>query len=271
MAGRPRGAHQNLEDLMGEVGEYGTRSVGAFGDASDGGAVSGRGRPGGSRWSSFGAGLAALTSIIALVFSGYSFYETVLKRAELRIYTPPLIYLYRQDFRDVFAIPVTISNDGAQRGTILSFDLEVTHLETQKTMLFQNLHFGASPKGDVRLFTPVTVQGRSTFTDVILFHALKTGAFFETTGGVKLPLRLKLSMNLDRHDDWTEAWYRTEAPKPIVFDMTANYIQGFRDMESGRPTRLHDARWTGGEAAADTSAPPKPAERPADGAAGAAK
>ncbi|HEY7551677.1 MAG TPA: hypothetical protein VH913_19435, partial [Hyphomicrobiaceae bacterium] len=88
------------------------------------------------------AAVAILTSVVALLFSGYSFYETVVKQPELRIYRPPLIYMYRQAFRDVFAIPVTISNDGARRGTVLSFDLEVTHRETGKTMKFQNLEFG---------------------------------------------------------------------------------------------------------------------------------
>lgn len=188
-----------------------------------------------------GSGLATLVSIVALVFSSYSFYETVLKQAELRVYVPPLIYMYRQDFRDVFAIPLTISNDGAQRGTVLSFDLAVTHRETGKTQRFQNLHFGSSPKGDVRLFTPVTVAGGSASTDVVLFHALETGSFVDTTGGVILPLRLKLTMNIDT----SGAWFAPRQPAPVTFDMTADYIASHNHMESGRPTRLHDARWTG--------------------------
>ena len=187
----------------------------------------------------FSAGLATLVSVIALAFSGFSFYETVLKQANLRVYQPPLIHMYREGYRDVLAIPVTISNDGAQRGTVLSFDLTVTNLDTNESKSFQNLHFGASPKGETRLFNPITIPGRSSFSDVVLFHALETGAFVETTGGVRLPLRLTLKMNLDD----TGEWYGPTAPEPIVFDMTANYVAGFREMESGRPTRLHDERW----------------------------
>ena len=71
------------------------------------------------------AGVAIVTSCVALVVSGYSLYATVLKRPVLGIYQPPLIYMYRQGSHDVFAIPITVSNDGAQRGTVLSFDLEV--------------------------------------------------------------------------------------------------------------------------------------------------
>ncbi|MGI9406122.1 MAG: hypothetical protein ACR2O4_07110, partial [Hyphomicrobiaceae bacterium] len=185
-------------------------------------------------------GLATLASIVALLFSGFSFYETVLKQAKLRFYNPPLIYMYRQGYRDVFAIPITISNDGAQRGTILSFDLEMTHLKTSESKAFQNLHFGASPKDEKRLFTPITVPGRSSFSDVVLFHALETGSFVETTGGVELPVRVTLKMNIDTSGEWLAP----KPPAPVTFDMTAAYIAGMRDMESGRPTQLHDARWT---------------------------
>ena len=189
-----------------------------------------------------GARLATLVSVLALVFSGYSFYETVLKQASLRIYQPPLIHMFRQGFRDVLAIPITISNDGARRGTVLSFDLQVTHLKTNKSVRFQNLHFGSSPKADIKLFNPITVPGRSSYTGVVLFHALETGAFTETTGGVELPLRFELKMNVDQSGDWIDAVMPVTS-KPIAFNMKANYIQGFRAMEGGKPTWLLDERW----------------------------
>ncbi len=241
MAGPGRNATRDFQALMGDMNDYATTA------ADDLDRVGRRKAPleRGSRLSDVGAGLATLVSIVALVFSGYSFYETVLKQAELRIYPPPLIYLYRQDFRDVFAIPLTISNDGAQRGTVLSFDLEVAHRKTGKTQRFQNLHFGSSPKSDIKLFTPVTVAGGSAATNVVLFHALETGSLVgETTGGVELPLKLTLKMNVNSSGDWLAP----KQPAPVTFDMTATYIAGFRDMESGRPTQLHDARWTAGKA-----------------------
>src|SRR5215510_12268393 len=138
-----------------------------------------------------GAWSTLLSSIIALVFSVFSLYETVIKQADLRVYQPPLIYMYRENFRDVFAIPITLSNVGTQHGTVLSFDLEVTQPETVKAMKFQSLRFGESPRRNSRLFTPITVAGRSSFTEVVLFYALARGAFVETTGGAKLPLRFK--------------------------------------------------------------------------------
>jgi hypothetical protein len=184
-------------------------------------------------------GIAIVTSSVALLFSGYSFYETVLKQPELRVYQPPMIYMYREGFRDVFAIPITLSNDGARRGTVLSFDLEATHRETGKTMKFQNLKFGESPRAGARLYTPMTVAGRSSATEVVLFYAIATGSFVQTTGGVKLPLRLALRMNVDTTGDWLAP----RQPAPVVFDMTATYIASFNQMESGSPTLLLDARW----------------------------
>jgi hypothetical protein len=196
------------------------------------------------------AAVAILTSVVALLFSGYSFYETVVKQPELRIYQPPMIYMYRQGFRDVFAIPITLSNDGARRGTVLSFDLEVTQRETKKTMHFQNLKFGESPKAGARLYTPMTVAGRSSSTDVVLFYATATGSFVETTGPAKLPLRFALKMNVDTTGDWLAP----SQPAPVVFEMTADHIASFNQMESGVPTLLLDARW------AEAEAPPSKAE-----------
>jgi hypothetical protein len=187
-----------------------------------------------------GAWSALLSSLTALVFSVYSLYETVIKQADLHMYQPPLIYMYRENFRDVFAIPITLSNVGTQHGTVLSFDLEVTHPESLKSMKFQSLHFGESPKRNTRLFTPITVAGRSSFTDVVLFHALARGSFVEATGGVKLPLRFKLTLNADA----AGGWLATRAPAAVVFDMTADYIQSHNRMEAGEPTHFHDSRWT---------------------------
>jgi hypothetical protein len=189
-----------------------------------------------------GGSIATLTSILAIVFSGYSLYETALKQADLRLYRPPLIYLFRENERDVLAIPITVSNDGASRATVLSFDLDVVQRETNVQKKFQNLHFGESPKGNTRLFTPITVQGRSSFSDVVLFSALSGGAFFQTTGSVKLPLRFTLKMNVDSTGDW----FARSQPPAAVFDMTANYIESLNQMESGRPTLLHDDRWIAG-------------------------
>ena len=151
------------------------------------------------------------------------------------LYQPPLIHMFREGYRDVLAIPITISNDGARRGTVLSFDLQVTHLENQEIHEVPKTCISAvrrrvTSNCSIRL----PFRGRSSYSGVVLFHALQTGAFTETTGGVELPLELKLSMNVDRSGDWYDAITQTRA-RPLTFVMKANFIQGFRAMESGRP------------------------------------
>lgn len=225
-----RRVHGQFEDLAGAVTDYGTETAGR----TDG--VGQKGRSGGSGSAAF----AALISLVALVFSGFSFYETVLRAPELRIYAPPQVHLFREGFRDVFAVPITLSNDGARRGTVLAYDLTVTHRETGETMGFQSLNFGASPKADDKaMFTPITVAGRSSDTHLVLFAALQTGSFVETTGGVQLPLSFELRPQIDQ----TGGLFAPKPVAPIRFDMTATYIEGFPGMEQGRPTPLYSADW----------------------------
>lgn len=189
-----------------------------------------------NRSSSIGtsAVITTLVSAVALLFSGYSFYETVLKQPEIRLYPPALVHLYRKDFRDVIAFPVTLSNDGAKRGTVLSFDMEVSNPATGETRQFENLYFGNDPKDTSRIFTPLTIAGRSSVGDVVMFYATSNGAFFETTGGVPLALNIKLTMNVDKSEFWTPP---QEKPA-MAFTVRTNFIRSFRDMEKGTPTVL---------------------------------
>ncbi|GAA6210795.1 hypothetical protein NBRC116602_05350 [Hyphomicrobiales bacterium 4NK60-0047b] len=189
-------------------------------------------------FSNFGNIVTTLVSAIALIFSGYSFYETVLKEAQLKIYAPALVHMYRKDFRDVLAIPLTISNDGAKRGTILSIDLKVTNIDTGENKTFENLYFGNNPKDTSRIFTPLTMSGRSSKSEVIMFFADRAGAFFKTTGGVKSNLKFDLKINTDN----TEYLFKPKQQPTLSFNMTATFIQSFRSMESGVPTVYYKSK-----------------------------
>jgi len=197
-----------------------------------------------------GGAITAFVSLVALFFSGYSFYETVLKQPVLKVYAPPLIHMYRKEYKDILAFPITLSNDGAKRGTVLSFDLEVTNKATNESKTFKNLYFGNSPADTSRIFTPMTVAGRTSITDVVMFRATKVGAFFKTTGGVKLDLHLKLTLNVDE----TEFWIAPDPKQSLSFDVQANFLQSFRAMEGGTPTVLYRLDEVP-EAAPDISAP----------------
>lgn len=125
---------------------------------------------------SSGGGFANLTAIVALIFSGYSFYETVLKEDRLRLFVPPTIEFadpYNGPF-DVFVIPVTIANLGARSGVALSFDLDVVNPETGETKRYYAAGVGdwrSAFEGNRTPFAPINIAGRSAETRQVMFWA----------------------------------------------------------------------------------------------------
>ncbi len=103
----------------------------------------------------------------------------VAQRADLRVSVPPIIRYaspYQNSIFEVFEIPMTIVNDGAQTGTVLSLDLEVTGVETGKSKLFYSAGLGpwslAKVKGEgLAPFTPISLTGRASQSDTVLFYA----------------------------------------------------------------------------------------------------
>lgn len=197
--------------------------------------------------------VTTLVSAIALLFSGFSFYETVLKQPLIKLYPPALVHLYRKDYKDILAFPITLSNDGAQRGTVLSFNMEVKNPATGEKRKFENLYFGNDPKDTSRIFTPMTLAGRTSKGDVVMFFATTSGAFFETTGGVPLTLDISLKINLDQ----SEYWQKQKSAPELKFSVSTRYIQSFRNMEQGNPTvlRLNNLKAVSPPAAKEQPAP----------------
>jgi hypothetical protein len=80
-----------------------------------------------------GGRLTAIGTVIALVFSAYSLWETSLKQAKLDVYVTGVV-TYTRDATDdylapaggfeVFAVPVTIANSGARDAAVLSLQLD---------------------------------------------------------------------------------------------------------------------------------------------------
>ena len=123
-----------------------------------------------------GAGrFAAIVSAVALLFSGYSLYETALKRADLRLYVPPVIE-YAHPSRgpfEVFNIPITITNRGARPATVLSIDMTVDNLATGEKKRFYSAAFGRwrdANNGTAPIFSPVSVAGNASYSGQIIFY-----------------------------------------------------------------------------------------------------
>ena len=79
---------EELQDLMSSVADYADTTQKA--QSSYGNQAQGK--------SKMTARLTTKVSIIALLVSRYSFYETVLREASLRLHQPPLIHMFRQGF-----------------------------------------------------------------------------------------------------------------------------------------------------------------------------
>jgi hypothetical protein len=127
----------------------------------------------------FSGGLAAtLLSAVAVLFSGYSLWDTALKSADLRVFVPRVIYYaapYTNTNFEMIQVPVTITNEGAQTGTVLHFDLAVTDPRTKATKHFYAAEVGTWSMERTRTrsytgFAPLSLAGRESRTESILFY-----------------------------------------------------------------------------------------------------
>ncbi|HEY7646882.1 MAG TPA: hypothetical protein VH858_17710 [Hyphomicrobiales bacterium] len=138
-------------------------------------------------------GLATtVVSAIALLFSGFSLWESSLKQADLSVYITDTVSYARDvsggyDVRqaggyEVLAVPVTIANGGARDGAVLSLQIEAKHPETGQTVRFDAsytadaTYFAAvdnpttGAKRPKLPFAPLVITGRSVWSGTILFY-----------------------------------------------------------------------------------------------------
>lgn len=125
-----------------------------------------------------GGAAATLLSAVAVIFSGYSLWDTTLKSADLRVYVPRVISYaspYNNTNFEMISIPVTLSNEGAQTGTVLHMDLAVTDPRTKATKHFYAAEIGVWSMERTRSrsytgFAPLPLAGRSSRTEPVLFY-----------------------------------------------------------------------------------------------------
>ncbi len=116
---------------------------------------------------------ATILSAFALLFSGYSFYETVIKSAEFSIFVAPRIAYTDPNSPDhpleVFILPMTLANDGARTGTVLSIDLTVTNPRTGQSKKFYAANLGTWGVQPRTPFMPVALLGKDTWSKAVQF------------------------------------------------------------------------------------------------------
>jgi hypothetical protein len=188
-----------------------------------------------ARIASRGNRMATLVSAFAFAFSGVSFYETVIKQPHLTVFVPPVLQYGHDGGGDteLFAIPLTISNDGARSGTVLAMELEVTNLaakgEEPKTKRFYSAFLGEHPRtGDAppKAFAPISIAGRASTSETIRFypqgdtrpHVVPDKGAFQFT--------LKLTTAATPATSFIDRWFKQGDPAPLTFTRSLPWYSG---------------------------------------------
>jgi hypothetical protein len=179
-----------------------------------------------------GSRLPAIVSVLALSISAYTLWENSLRQANLQVFVPPVVQYaspYQNSNFEVLAIPLTIANEGAQTGTVVSMDLAVTDPKTQATKHFYSADFGRwtmekTRSGAYQPFAPISLDGRGRRTETVLFYPRsdqeKPDQLVREIG----IYRFTLTLDEDRtHDSgwldrlverigWLDRWWHSSAP-----------------------------------------------------------
>ena len=137
-----------------------------------------------ARMAARGNRLATLVSAFAFAFSAVSFYETVLKQPNLRVYVTDTLAYTRDPWGgyEVVAVPLTIANSGARDGAVITLELDVKNVESGKSETFTSAYtadaqyFGGRDDVANRIkrpklpFAPLAIAGRSAYAGTILFY-----------------------------------------------------------------------------------------------------
>lgn len=176
--------------------------------------------------------IAAVVSAFALVFSAYSLWDTSLKQPDLRVFVPPVIQYsapYQNSNFEMIAIPVTLTNEGARTGTVLSIELAVTDTRTKETKLFYAADFGRwtmerTRTGAYLPFAPLSMAGRSSRSETILFYTRgeeqKPAQIVREIGAYKFVLKLEEAESDDF--GWLDRIWPAK-PTSLVFERSLKH------------------------------------------------
>jgi hypothetical protein len=171
--------------------------------------------------------LSDIGSAAAFVISAYSLYQTTLKRAGIRVFVSPVIRYaspYQNSNFEAFAVPLTLTNEGARTGIIVSMDLQVRAPERDVIKRFYSADIGQwsiekNRTGDFRPFAPIVLAGRTSHTETILFHARRDEPVMQivdTEGSYQFMLTMQTTLE-ERAGFLSRL--RQKPPKPLLFEM----------------------------------------------------
>jgi hypothetical protein len=190
-----------------------------------------------ARMAARGNRLATLVSAFAFAFSAVSFYETVLKQPNLRVYVTDTLAYTRDPWGgyEVVAVPLTIANSGARDGAVITLELDVKNVDSGKSETFTSAYtadaqyFGGSDDVAKRTkrpklpFAPLSIAGRSAFAGVILFYSGEGSAkLVEPNSKLELTLRVLTRAA----DGWLESMFLAKPARIALQAQVANFLPG---------------------------------------------
>lgn len=187
----------------------------------------------------------------AVVFSGYSLWQSSLRPAAFDVFVPPVIS-YASPFQnsnfEAFAIPVTITNEGARTGTVLSMILVVSDPARSISKRFYSANLGRWTNakfnaGEFQPFAPISIPGRSSVTNTVQFYARSDETVMQI---VEKPGRFQFTITLDTpvsQNVGIVGRLLGKAPQPLTFEMVLPWLD-HRAFTSGAGTvELHQREW----------------------------
>lgn len=186
-----------------------------------------------------GGWLATSISGLAFLFSGVSFYMSALQQADIEVFVPPVLQYGRDGGGevDVIALPVTISNGGANTGTVLAMELTVAAKAgaEARAKTFYSAFLGEHPKNPDtpnRAFAPISVVGRATFSETVRFYPQGNPLPKVVQDAGEYEFTLRLTLAEPASPGVIDRLFKPAPPQPLVFTRTLPFISeqhlGFR-------------------------------------------
>jgi hypothetical protein len=198
-----------------------------------------------------GTWLSTIGSMVALVVSGVSLWETVLKQPSLKVFVGESMFYTRDPYGsyEVFVVPITIVNSGAQDGAVTGLRLELANVESGNKDVFESAYtadaswFAGSDnvsnktKRPKAPFSALSISGRSAWSGTILFYSpeYREKRVAEPHSQVKGNIQVTAA----RTDGWLDR-VMGSTPSPVLVAMAVpNFLPGA--LLSGDVARLRVA------------------------------
>ena len=197
-------------------------------------------------------------SAIAVVASGISLWQTVLKRPILQIYAGDNIAFVGDNERGhAIAIPLTILNSGARDGVVLSFNLTARDVGTGWVKHFRASYvaggeFLASASRSKTAMSPIAVPGRFFYSATLLFYPTSWEERFEDT--YEAALDVTIEPVIAPPSDWLDALLRA-APRSLTLRLQYKNNDVMYHMNTGELRQLKTRPDAGDAATAAVDAP----------------